>query len=274
MSLILVTGHRGYIGSRLLPQLEREGHRAMTFLGDVSDEKDWPSNFAAEVPDVIIHMAAMNSLRECEANPARSFDVNYWSAVLAARYARIMDAKLIFTTTTTAGRFSTIYECDRSSAVRSIVPMRGLKYSILRLATVYGDSPGVTGRGRGIINSWVESSIRETTIKIYKEVADTHRHYVYVGDVVDNIIQSMFAPDGIYDVWHSERITMLHAATAIANLCDVDVFLTDAPKLYGVELRDEVLHHPVHVDPAYEWTPFAKGLLKTILASRKALEAA
>jgi nucleoside-diphosphate-sugar epimerase len=231
----------------------------MGFLGDVTSEKDWASNFAAEIPSAIIHLAAYNDLRGCERDPDQSFRVNYWSALIAGRYANILGAKLVFTTTTTSAFFDTVYETDRCNAEMSLQLMRGLNYSILRLATVYGDSSVQTKLNRGIINSWISTAAHNKDVCVYRSVAAKRRHYVYVGDVVHHIIKSLDAPTGVYDVWPKERLTVLQAATEITDVFGGRTRLTDAPNLLDVELRDEVLTNPNYICEM-DWTPFWGGI--------------
>ena len=271
MSLILVTGYRGYIGSRLLPELERQGHRVMTFIGDVTQWQDWTSNIAGEVPTAIVHLAAMNSLKDCEKDAERSFTTNYLSAIHAARMARSLGARLVFTTSTTAGLFDTIYEMDRYSAGQVIRGMRGLSYAILNLATVYGDSPTQAGADRGIINYWINAGLHGEAIRVYREVAAKSRHFVYVGDVVSYIIKVIEGNTliGTYDLWSSERKMMLEAATEIGNALNAPVLLTNAPALYPVELRDEKLTVPLLMYQN-KWVSFAEGMRLTIEAMRNA----
>lgn len=260
MSYILVTGQHGYIGSRLVQELTKLGHYVISFNGDVTRLLDWYENVKYVVPRAIIHLAAMNDLRKCEQDPDESFRVNYMSAIYAGYIAQIYGCRLIFTSTTTAGDFNTIYETDRYNAEMALCHMRGLYGAILRLATVYGDSPIPTSPERGIINRWMDMAKSGMPLKVYREVANLTRDYVYVNDVVNRIIQAIDTPNGVYDVCTGKAMTILNAATEIANLYHGSVELIDAGQLYPVELRNENIQNARLVNGDTHWTSFRDGL--------------
>jgi nucleoside-diphosphate-sugar epimerase len=261
---VLVTGQNGYIGKRLVPALVETRCQVLNFTGDAAQLPDWQYNIALKNPDAIVHLAAMTNLRECEHSPNKSFENNYLAAHYAAQSAREIGARLVLPTTTTAGEYDTLYERDRFAATLAAVQMRDLSCVILELATVYGDSPAETGRGRGVINTWINAGLAKNPITVYREVASKMRHFVYIGDVVANIIAALDSLGGIYDVWPDERMTMMEAATDIADYLDVKATLADSPEaLYPVELRDEILFEPVRLMEGYAWTNFYHGMRRT-----------
>lgn len=258
---ILVTGYRGYIGSRLVPEMEKCGYRIIPFAGDVTHLPHWASNISNETPNVIIHMASMNGLRDCEIRPDYSFVNNYLSTFYAGQTAHAVGARLIFTTSTTAGRYDTIYEQDRGRALDILRTMRGLDLVSLSLSTVYGDSPTRAGKGRGVVNAWVEMAKRGESISVYREVAGKQRDYVYVGDVVQQIIGALDAHVGAYEVCTRIPMTILEAATEIANRWSVNVRLTDPQEpLFPVEKRNEYIEYPLWMHPNFKWTSFRDGI--------------
>lgn len=267
MRSVLVTGHRGYIAGRLIPVLEQQGYRVNRFDGDVTMLNHWHDNLQRESPYAIIHLAAMNDLRECEKDRNRSFVVNYLSVIFAGMMAHSYGCKLVFTSTTTAGYFDTIYEVDRYNAEIALCFMRGLNKSILRLATVYGDSPIPTSAERGIINKWVNIAKSGAPLKVYREVINLTRDYVYIGDVTNRIVQSIDAPNGVYDICTGKLTTILGAATEISNMYGGHVELTDASGLYPVEIRSENIPYPRLLSDDIRWTSFRDGLRMTGNAS-------
>ena len=55
---MLVTGARGFLGSRLMPALAAAGANAHAFQGDVTDAAAVRAAVAAVRPHVVYHMAA------------------------------------------------------------------------------------------------------------------------------------------------------------------------------------------------------------------------
>src|SRR5215467_14545976 len=101
---ILVTGHRGYIGTRMAPMLLAAGHdvvgldtdlfRECTFCpgmrdvpelsGDLRDvQREQLAGF-----DAIIHLAALSNDPLGDLNPAITYDINHAASVRLALLAR------------------------------------------------------------------------------------------------------------------------------------------------------------------------------------------
>jgi dTDP-4-dehydrorhamnose reductase len=84
MSRILVTGARGLLGAELVPHLSRLGHEVVSHAnrpgvqvaGDLSDAETARELFESISPDVIINLAALTNVDECERNPQRAFLAN------------------------------------------------------------------------------------------------------------------------------------------------------------------------------------------------------
>lgn len=73
---VLLTGHKGFIGSNLKTRLESNGIEVVCFNGDITSFENVlnqveKSNFSA-----IYHLAAISSVPICNANPEKAFNVN------------------------------------------------------------------------------------------------------------------------------------------------------------------------------------------------------
>lgn len=69
---ILVTGHRGFIGSNLLPKLESLGHKVKGF--------EWGEVFPTNDFDTVMHLGAISSTNEKDVNKVmyQNYDFSVW----------------------------------------------------------------------------------------------------------------------------------------------------------------------------------------------------
>jgi GDP-4-dehydro-6-deoxy-D-mannose reductase len=75
---IWVSGARGFVGSRLVPQLESRGHTVLTSdrETDVQDAGAVDAAVAGARPDAVVHLAAVASVAHAHAAPASAARVN------------------------------------------------------------------------------------------------------------------------------------------------------------------------------------------------------
>jgi nucleoside-diphosphate-sugar epimerase len=101
---ILLTGHRGYIGTVMAPVLRAAGHdvvgldsdlfEACTYVGDVPDvptlRKDLRDVSRADLDgiDAVVHLAALSNDPLGDLNPELTFDINHLGSARLARTAR------------------------------------------------------------------------------------------------------------------------------------------------------------------------------------------
>jgi ADP-L-glycero-D-manno-heptose 6-epimerase len=69
---ILVTGHKGFIGSNLFPKLESLGHKVKGF--------EWGEVFPSNKFDLVIHLGAISSTNEKDVNKVmhQNYDFSVW----------------------------------------------------------------------------------------------------------------------------------------------------------------------------------------------------
>src|SRR3990172_9068950 len=203
---ILLLGYRGYISAVLMPLLEELGHEVVPFLGLIESQKHW--SVAPQRCDAVVCLAAYNDLYGCEANPLKSFYVNYWGPMLSLKYCVENRARLVFTSTDTVtgldGVPISVYDGHRYAAEKSIMSIPYQEFGgavVLRLSTVYGYSPAKSRQAnRGIINRWVRMALKGETLKVYEGVADKKRDYIHVDDVASSIVKALDAPQGSYRI--------------------------------------------------------------------------
>jgi len=271
---ILVSGNRGYIGSVLIPHLEKLGHNVTSLLGVVEAHRTW---FDAPMKqDAVIHLAAFNDLYGCESHPLKSWYTNYWGAILAMKYCVENKARLIFPSTDTvigldgSGPIS-VYDSHKWSAEKSIMstPKRELEAVVLRFSTVYGPSPASSPqKNRGIINMWCKMALSGEALRVYQGVADCKRDLVHIDDVVGAFDVALASPPNVYHVCTGIGTTLIDIANTIDDYADgvgINV-IPDPEGLHPIEYRTWI-GDPHYLTWMTGWTPkthVVDGLRETV----------
>ena len=198
--------------------------------------------------DAVIHLAAENDLYLCEEDPLRSYDVNFMGTVHALRFAISVGARFVFTSTDTVlgtsgmGVPTSVYDWDKSYAettIRNHCPSLGLPHAILRLSTVYGEGGESQQTNRGVVNFWCRTALNGNPVPVYKEVAERHRDFIHIDDVLRAIVVSLTVRSGTYHVCTGKGVPLLRMAKMIAERAGVGVEIKPAGKeLHPIEYRD------------------------------------
>jgi nucleoside-diphosphate-sugar epimerase len=202
---ILVTGGAGFIGSHLLKRLDSENYDVVV-LDDLSTGKlrNIPSRMefiegsvtnyntcviTTQGVDIVIHLAALISIDESMKYPDKYQDVNCRGTqyvLQASKYnsvkrfifvssAACYDQKSVYARTKLIGE-----QYCRESNINSIC---------LRLFNVYGE--GQRKEYAGVIHQFMECKEKGVPPIIYGDGTQT-RDFIYIDDVVDGIMQSLY----------------------------------------------------------------------------------
>lgn len=206
---ILLTGHKGFIGNRLLQYLQSKDHTIVTIdklTGHDIISCDFPHNI-----ETVIHLAGLSGVRDSLNNPT-----DYWKTNVIGSQ-RIFDfyksKRVIYASSSTA------YEPWRNPYAMSKYSMEQLEHSNsigMRFTTVYG--PGA--RETMLIPKILKNDIE------YLNVNHT-RDFIHVDDVIS----------AIYTVLHNDVKGVIDVGTSISNkLIDIaDYFKID----YENRIADE-----------------------------------
>ena len=217
---ILVTGGAGYIGSVLVPELLRLGHRVTVidrFLydqqslldvchskdlnivrGDARDEKLIGEHIKDK--DFIIPLACIVGAPACDIDPIAARTTNL-EAIRTILKLRKKEQKIIFPNTNSGyGRMAPgVAFCDETSLLDPVSLYGKLKVEaekmlladgnviVLRLATVFGASPRM--RLDLLVNDFVYRAVNDRVAVLFE--AHFKRNYIHVRDVVAAFIHAM-----------------------------------------------------------------------------------
>ena len=233
---VLVTGHRGYIGTHLVPMLEAAEHQVEG--RDLQDGQDY-RDIRGRQFDCVIHLAAFVSVTESMQQPERYMENNgsgvaaflrenevrrfilastggamYGDARLAKeedvisvsdlnRLSPYAHSKLM------AERFTQVYQSSS-----------GKSWCVLRLANVFGGDYSV--RGEAAVHARFQ---QDDPITVYG--GDQTRDFIHINAVCDAFKRAITLGHGIYNIGSG-----------------VETNISDLAKFYGDVRGVPVVYHP------------------------------
>jgi nucleoside-diphosphate-sugar epimerase len=220
---VLLTGHRGYIGSVLAPMLRQHGHDVVGLDSDLFDGCDFSHvetfpTLKVDLRDVqvehlagfdaVLHLAALSNDPLSDLDPALTYDINHHASVRLARLAKqagvprflfssscslygaagddFLDETAAFNPVTAYGESKVLVERDvRSLADETFSP------TFLRNATAYGVSPRL--RGDLVVNNLVGYACTRGEVLI-KSDGSPWRPLVHIRDISAAFLAVLHAP--------------------------------------------------------------------------------
>jgi len=221
---VLVTGHKGYIGTVMTPMLIQEGYKVVGLDSDLFKQCTFGENLPItkeikkdirdiqtsdlEGFDAIIHLAALSNDPLGNLNPTLTYEINYKASVHLAKLAKKIGVKrfLFSSSCSTYGaagekmineqaQFNPVTPYGRSKVLveRDVAKLADSKFSpvFLRNATAYGVSPRL--RFDLVLNNLVAWAY--TTGKIFMKSDGTPwRPIVHIEDISRAFIAGLKAP--------------------------------------------------------------------------------
>ena len=182
---ILVTGHKGFIGSRVYSHLKHDARygglvEGLDFPDDIGDFKG-PRGMFAKHYSVIIHLAAFAALRDSIENPEKFWENNVEKSKPIFDYCRKNNVRLLYASS--AG----VYEWWQNP------------YAMTKKANELMAPPNSVGMR--FFNVWAEGDSREDMLfrmlqeDTAKYITRHERDYIHVKDVchaIDYLLASEF----------------------------------------------------------------------------------
>jgi nucleoside-diphosphate-sugar epimerase len=220
---VLLTGHRGYIGSVLAPLLRDRGHAVVgldsdLFAGcDFGPADDFPT-LRVDLRDVhqdqldgfdaVLHLAALSNDPLSDLDPTLTYDINHRASVRLARLAKLAGVpRFIFSSScslygaagdnflTESADFNPVTAYGESKVLveRDVRPLADDSFSptFLRNATAYGVSPRL--RGDLVVNNLVGYAFTQGEVFI-KSDGTPWRPLVHIRDIAAAFIAVLESP--------------------------------------------------------------------------------
>jgi len=208
--LILVTGGAGFVGTNLIKQLLKKGHRILS-VDDYSTgkkenhinhkdvqyiERDIldidPYDFQYK-PALIYHLAAKARIQPSFEQPEEYIRVNYEGTYNLIKLAQKERIALIYAGSSShhSGKFKNPYTFSKDMGEDIIKLYRehfGLRASIVRFYNVYGPHQLTEGAYTTLIGRWIDNIEKNIPCEIYGN-GMKRRDYTHVDDIVNGLIK-------------------------------------------------------------------------------------
>lgn len=241
---VLVVGSTGLVGSKLIRQLVRDGHRviglsraaphpsraALLAEADLRFGSILDDELLAELvgkADVCFHLASSTVPATSNTNPLEDIHVNLVGTVkLLQHVVRSEVKKVIFVSSG-----GTVYGNPQRMPIpethslepissygiikaaiehyfRFFLPHNGIEHAILRVSNIYG--PGQRSDGvQGVVATFIQSILDSKPIEIWGDGSSV-RDYIYIDDVISALVAAMHyhGPETIFNIGSGKGSTL------------------------------------------------------------------
>jgi nucleoside-diphosphate-sugar epimerase len=246
MSRCLVTGHCGYIGSKLFKQLKSLGHEVQgidqkAMIGrdikkTLREDNDglFHRHFLDFQPEFIFHMACWPRVGYCLDNPVKTMENNVIGGSIVLNYARKVGSvkRFIYSSSSSVvGNGSgptnpyALQKYVTELETKIYADVYGLESISLRYFNVYSECQTIDGPYVTAVANWMKN-IRENKKSFITGNGEQRRDMVHVNDVVSANIFAMNHKGAFggncYDVGTGENISLNEVKAIVQKFHNVD----------------------------------------------------
>ena len=228
---ITVTGAAGFIGSHLIPELQRAGHEVHGFDrrdGDLTQIGDASYLIQRASPDVVIHLAAQVGRQFGDQDARFTITQNAIMTAHVAKWTQVIGARLVYASTSEVygdKAYNDVYEDTPMSLPYNLYGLSKRwgeevatllcdDVAILRLAMPFG--PGLPhGMGRAAIINFLAQAHNNEPIIVHK---NSERCWCWVKDTVRGIrLVAESEEQGPFNLGRDDNPTTMYEVAKIAK---------------------------------------------------------
>ena len=235
---ILVTGGAGFVGTNLIKQLLKEGHKVISIDNYSTGKKenhikgvnyyldenicnileDPPRQLMGFKPDIVFHMAAIARIQPSFKKPEEYINTNFKGTYEVVKYCLKHNIPLIYAGSSShhSGKFKNPYTFSKDMGEEIIQLYQkhfGLKSSIARFYNVYGPHQLTEGGYTTLIGNWINNINKDLPCEIYGD-GSKRRDFTHINDIVDglNRIMKQQAYGYIFELGREKNHSVLEVA--------------------------------------------------------------
>lgn len=255
---ILLTGGLGYIGTSLINKLTKhqlivcsksKKNDLQNFNDVIFEFVDITSDDFLQIvkkhkPDLVIHLASITGLKNCESNPTKAFETNVHGTFNVIKACELNKNRLIFFSSREVYGKTLDVESKENDLllptnIYGITKMLGelliknsgknnnLDYIILRLTNVYG--PGGNEKGP---NKIIKNAVEDKKIEIFGGKQSIN--FIYIDDVINfisTIIDKKDISKEIFNLGSKNNLTVNEFSKLVEQSLDFNITIKHKPKL-------------------------------------------
>tara|TARA_Y100001937_G_scaffold128604_1_gene206161 strand:+ start:2403 stop:3257 length:855 start_codon:yes stop_codon:yes gene_type:complete len=194
MARCLVTGHLGYIGSKVYKELINQGHEVYgvdlkhntDIRYDLFDFDKLCRNVSF-VPEYIFHLAAMPSVQWCVENPSEAMSHNVLGSSRVLEYAKINNVKRVIFASSAAAKNPVspygLHKLYTEGECKLYARLYDIDTVCLRFFNVYSEDQEANGPYSTVISAWLNGIKNNSNLFIDGDGKQT-RDFIHVDDIV------------------------------------------------------------------------------------------
>lgn len=278
---ILVTGHDGFIGQKLVKELESNDNEVVGFdYRDGIDIRNWDQIREFKDIDVIYHLAAITFVPYSFENPRETYEVNVLGTLNILELGRLMNVEKIVTMSSFVYGRPHYLPIDEDHPLSSNNPYTGSKLVMEQLCNTYSADFGLdcvifrpfniygAGQNENFLIPSIIKQLKEGKIEL--KDPEPKRDFIYVTDVIDALINAgNFKGDekvNIFNIGYGKSYSVKEIVDKIVELHGKPVDV----KYTGERRPNEVMDTVANIDKARNklgWNPIVdleSGLRKVM----------